>query len=160
MPRNEHCSHASEGCPDSIGVFRQPRHTQPYRTRELWIIKWSRGPRSIRTNPENQRGFLNYWREAEDPAAKSRKTLKNEAVVSSPERASSGMVAERFGESGRKRTVRRLCPREVIKVLTRGVSSWVHSVRVVSTTGPGRESIQLRSGLEISLGFCVSQRCR
>src|SRR5215469_13791639 len=97
-------------------------------------------------------------REAEEPAAKSRKVLRNAAAVSSSDKASSGTVAERFGESGRKRTVRRLCPREVISVLTSGVSSWVHSVRVVSTTGPGRESIQLRLGLEISLGFWVNQR--
>src|SRR6185369_2381233 len=101
-----------------------------------------------------------YCRDADDPAAKSRSTLRKEAVVSSPERASRGIVAERWGEFGRKRTVSRLCPRDVISVFTKGVSSCVHSVRVVSTTGPGRESIQLRVGFEISLGFWVSQRCR
>src|SRR5579864_1320301 len=101
-----------------------------------------------------------YCREADDPAARSLRTLRNDAVVSSPERASRGIVADRWGESGRKRTVNKLCPREVISVLTNGVSSCVHSVRVVSTTGPGRETVQLRLGLEISLGFCVSQRWR
>src|SRR5262249_12926617 len=64
------------------------------------------------------------------------------------------------GESGRKRTLNRLCPREVISVFTTGVSSWVHSVRVVSTTGPGREMVQFLSGFEISFGFCVNQRWR
>lgn len=46
-------------------------------------------------------------REAEEPAAKSRSTLRKEAVVSSSAKASSGIVAARFGESGRKRTVSR-----------------------------------------------------
>jgi len=98
--------------------------------------------------------------EAEAPEAKSLSTVRNDAVASSSESASSGMVAAKFGESGRKRTVRRLCPREVISVFTTGVSSWVHSVRVVSTTGPGREIVQFRSGFEISFGLCVSQRWR
>ncbi len=81
-------------------------------------------------------------------------------MVSSSERASRGIVADRLGESGRKRTVSRLWPREVMRVFTTGVSSWVHSVRVVRTTGPGLESVQLRVGLETSFGFWVSQRWR
>ena len=96
--------------------------------------------------------------EADDPAARSRSTPRKAAVVSSSESASREMVAAMFGESGRKRTLSRLCPREVISVLTTGVSSWAHSVRVVNTTGPGREMVQFLSGFEISFGFCVSQR--
>jgi hypothetical protein len=101
-----------------------------------------------------------YCREAEAPEAKSLRTFRNAAVASSSDNASSGIVAAKFGESGRNRTVIRLCPREVISVFTTGVNSWVHSVRVVSTTGPGLEIVQFRSGFEISLGRCVSQRWR
>src|SRR5439155_24692474 len=97
---------------------------------------------------------------AEDPAAKSRSTPRNAAVVSSSESASSAMVAARLGEAGRKRTLNGLCPREVMRVLTTGDSAWVHSVRVVKTTGPGREMVQFLSGLDISFGFWVSQRWR
>ena len=103
---------------------------------------------------------LAYCREAEAPDARSLSTFRNAAVASSSESASSGIVAAKLGESGRNLTVSRLWPREVISVFTTGVSSWVHSVRVVSTTGPGREIVQFRSGFEISFGRCVSQRCR
>ena len=53
------------------------------------------------------------------------------------------MVAAKCGDSERRRTRRSLCPRDVIRVFTMGGSSCRHSVEVVRTTGPGRETIQL-----------------
>src|ERR1700690_575856 len=85
-----------------------------------------------------------YCREADAPAASSRSTLRNPAAACSSERASSGTVAAMCGDSERNRTLIRLWPRAVIKVLTTGESSWVHRVRVVRTTGPGRETDQSR----------------
>ena len=85
----------------------------------------------------NELQLPGYWREVEAPAARSRSTLRKPAAASRSERASRATVAARCGDSGRKRTLSRLCPREVIKVLTTGGSSWVHCGRVVKTTGPG-----------------------
>src|SRR5580704_270473 len=85
-----------------------------------------------------------YWRWVEAPAARSRRTPRKVAAARSSVRASRSMVAARCGESGRKRTLSRLCPREVIRVLITGGSSCLHAVQVVSTTGPGRTTVQLR----------------
>jgi len=85
-----------------------------------------------------------YWREVEAPAARSLSTPRKPAAACSSESASRSMVAARCGDSGRKRTLSRLCPREVIRVLMTGGSSCFHWVQVVSTTGPGRTMVQLR----------------
>src|SRR5882724_3818774 len=92
------------------------------------------GSAVVRMVPED------YWREADAPAASSRSTLRNPAAACSSESASSGTVAAMWGDSERKRTLIRLCPRAVIKVLTTGESSWVQRLRVVRTTGPGRDT--------------------
>src|SRR5581483_4671051 len=79
-----------------------------------------------------------YCLEAEAPAARSRSIPKKPAAVCSSAKVSRSMVAARCGDSGRNRTATKLWPREVISVLTTGVSSCVHWVRVVRITGPGR----------------------
>lgn len=60
-------------------------------------------------------------------------------------------MAARCGDWGRKRTLIRLCPRDVIKLLTTGESSCVQLVRVVSTTGPGREIDQSRTARDLTV---------
>src|SRR5580692_8458310 len=85
-----------------------------------------------------------YWRGVEALAARSLSTPRKPAAACSSESASRSMVAAKCGDSGRKRTLSRLCPREVIRVLMTGGSSCFHWVQVVSTTGPGRTMVQLR----------------
>src|SRR5580700_2158256 len=85
-----------------------------------------------------------YCLDFDAPAANSRNTLRNPAAASSPDRASKSMVAARCGDSGRRRTFSKLCPRDVIRVFMIGGSSCCHCVEVVSTTGRDRDTVQLR----------------
>ena len=84
-----------------------------------------------------------YCRDFEAPAANSRSTPSN-PLASLPHNASKSTVAAMCGDSGRKRTFSRLCPRDVISVVTIGGSSCRQWLEVVSTTGRERTTVQLR----------------
>src|ERR1700677_2697370 len=122
----------------------------------LW---WVNALRSI-APLDSRHTIKNYWRWVEAPAAKSLRTPRKPAAARSSESASRSMVAARCGDSGRKRTLSRLCPREVIRVLMTGGNSCFHCVQVVSTTGPGRTTVQLRDFRMTLLSLWVSQRWR
>ncbi len=66
------------------------------------------------------------------------------------------MVAARCGDSGRRRTFSRLCPREVIRVFTIGGSSCCHWLEVVSTTGRERDNRPV-AGTPDHLAVAVAQ---
>src|ERR1700681_3512298 len=119
---------------EKSGRARQRRCGAPC---SAWTGEARPSPRKL---PHNK----SYCLEVEAPAARSRRTPRKPAAARSSGSASRSMVAARCGDSGRKRTLSRLWPREVIRVLITGGSSCLHWVQVVNTTGPGRTTVQLR----------------
>ena len=107
---------SSDPCPDPTVV---PPAVDPRLERipGEFSIDWASLPKAHCTTVLiwQDRG-VNYCREAEAPAARSRSTVRKPAAASWSETASRATVATRWGDSGRKRTLIRLWPREVMKV--------------------------------------------
>src|ERR1700693_988616 len=75
-------------------------------------------PPLLAKNREMGHDASDYWRWAEAPAASSRKVVRKPAAVFGSYSASSEIVAENWGDSGRKRTCSTSCWRTVIRVLS------------------------------------------